>query len=263
MITTVTDMYKAFLDGIKKDSTAIVEPAQFNRIINDWGQDEWLKENAMAVEFNQKQIDDLDKIRCATDGEFVWEDTVSVTLFPIAPDLGVSNVFTVPKYTSTGIPNRLVDGTVSSQDYPLYLRQLNVSFKLLYGENQECGLTGVSDWLEADILRSDQRMTIFKNPFRSPKDSRLYYEMLDGKIRLITDKNSTSIGYALRLEYLRYPKQIFFDPNRTTHNDVDCEFGAQQKKEIVDIAVRTYLERVKDPRYQSFLNEEMIKAFSK
>ena len=105
-------------------------------------------------------------------------------------------------------------------------------------------------------MRSDQRNVILNNPFRKPKDSRLYYEILDGKIRLITGTNS--IGYAMRLEYLRYPKQIFFDKDGNNH--VHCEFAPQQQKEIVDIAVRTYLERVMDPRYKSFLNEQAIKS---
>ncbi len=257
MITNVTEMYKAFLDGIKKDSTAIVNPVQFNRIINDWGQDEWIKENALAIEFNQKQIDDLDKIRCVTDGYFSYN---SVTLFPIAPQADNSKIFTIPKYENN-IRVRLDNGTVETRTFPSYLRLQNVAFKLLYGQNQECGLTGISGWLDSHIMRSDLRNVIMNNPLREPKDSRLYYELIDGKIRLITNEGSTSQGYAMRIEYLRYPNAIFFDENNTSH--IDCEFAPQQQKEIVDIAVRTYLERVKDPRYQSFLNEEMLKSVSK
>lgn len=262
MILNVTQMYQAFLDGVKKESTAVINPVQFNRIINDWGQDEWIKENALAIEYNQKQIDDLDKIRCVTDGEFKWNNAGTlVTLSSIAPES--KNTFEIPKFNQVGIACRLNDGTVATQDYPRYLREQNVSFKLQYGDNQECGKTGVSNWLKASIMRSDQRAIILDNPFRSPKDNRLYYELLDGKIRLITSDNSTSIAYALRLEYLRYPRVINFDINNNHLLHVDCEFGPQQQKEIVDIAVRTYLERVRDPRYQSFLNEAAIKQISK
>lgn len=262
MITSVVEMYRAFLDGIKKESTSIVVPQQFNRIINDWGQDEWIKQNALAIEFNQKQIDDLDKIRVVADGFFVWDNAgTPITLYPIAPETDNSKEFIIPKYVTTGIRTRREDGFVDTRDFPRYLRLLNVSFKLAYGDGQECGLTGVSEWLSADILRSDQRNTIMDNPYRKPKDSRIYYEIINGRIRIIT--NSNSQGYAMRLEYLRYPTVIFFDPNGVTANNVDCEFGFQQQKEIVDIAVRTYLERVQDPRYQSFLNEEAIRSVSK
>jgi hypothetical protein len=264
MINNVLDMYKSLLDGVKKDSTAIISPNQFNRIINDWGQDEWIKENALAVEFNQKQIDDLDKLRCVTDGLFQWDNNGTlITLFPLAPVSTNDKNFIIPKYVQININNRKDNGTVETQDYPQYLRMLNVSFKLTYGANQECKLTGTSDWLPASIMRSDKRSVVFDNPFRLPKDSRLYYELINGTVRLITSNASTSVGYALRLEFLRYPVSIFFDPDRATANDVNCEVGPQQQKEIVDIAVRTYLERVRDPRYQSFLNEEAIKSYSK
>lgn len=262
MITTAKQMYQAFLDGIKKDSTSIINPSQFNRIINDWGQDEWIKTNALAVEFNQKQIDDLDKIRCVSDGVFQWNNAGTlVTLNPIAPNAIGKNLFLIPKYIQTGIRTIAEDGTITAQSFPRYLRTLNVSFKLAYGDNQECNLKGKSNWLKAAIMRSDQRVVIMDNPFRVPKDRRLYYELLDGTIRLITADNSTSVGYALRLEFLRYPNSIFFDVQNIAH--IDCEFAPQQQKEIVDIAIRTYLERVKDPRYQSFLNEEAIKSSSK
>jgi hypothetical protein len=88
--------------------------------------------------------------------------------------------------------------------------------------------------------------------------------MLHGKIRLINETSSTA--YALRLEYLRYPIEIFYDENNPQDyplgGSINCEFGSQQKKEIIEVAVRTYLERVKDPRWQSFLQEEMLRKAS-
>lgn len=260
MITTTADMYRAFLDGIKKSETSIVKPSQFNRIINQWGQDEYLRTNAMEIELNQKKIENLEKIRVATDGIYTFNGT---TIYPIAPLS--DNVFEIPKYNFS--INAIINGLVEVRTYPRYLRLLNVMFKLTYGAGQECSLTGVSDWLQAYIMRSDQRSVILDNPFRKPKDSRLYYEIIDGKVRLIT--GTTSVGYAMRLEYLRYPVEIFFNENNVPDTGIPatgsvmCEFGPQQAQEIVEIAVRTYLERVKDPRYQSFLNEEIIKASSK
>jgi len=229
MIQTAYDMYKGFLDGIKKESTAIVTPDRFNRIINDWGQDEWIKEKSIAIERDQKRIDDLSKIRVATDGEFSFGGNI---LYPLAPDTG-SIQFSIPVDPTEDINSRRDDGTIVAQSYPKYMRLLGAMVKLQYGEGQECGLEGISDWKKVTILRSDARSTSLDNPFRKPKDSRLYYEILNEKLRIIT--GTTSTPYALRMEYLRYPQQIVF------------------------AAIKVYLERVRDPRYQSFLQEEMIR----
>lgn len=263
MLSTTVDMYKAFLDGIKKSEAATVIPSVFNRIINDWGQDEWISKNAMVPELNQKQIDDLSQIRVVTDDEFIVSGTL---MRPIGPDTGKDYQFTIPKDPTANINYQQLDGNTGTQNYPRYLRLLNVMFKLSYVDN-ECDLEGVSDWIGAEIMRSDQRIVILDNPLRRPKDNRLYYEMLEDKIRLITGTSST--GYAMRLEYFRYPVEIFInesnlsDTGNPATGSVNCEFQSQQRKEIVDIAVRTYLERVKDPRYQSFLNEELIKSQNK
>jgi len=259
MITTTTDMYRTFLDGIKKAETSIVNPSAFNRIINSWGQDEWIQANAMVAELTSKQHEDMEKIRVATDGLYTYDSSI---IFPISPDTSQSYVFSIPKHNTT-VNVRIADGSVVSDVLPKYLRFLNVMFKITYGSENECDLTGESGWLKADIMKSDQRPVIENNPLRSPKDSRLYYEMIDGKIRLITGTNS--IGYSMRLEYFRYPIEIFFNESAPTDTGVPatgsvmCEFAPEQVKEIVDTAIRVYLERVKDPRYQSFLNEEKIR----
>lgn len=248
MIETAEDIYRAFLDGIKKNSTSIVTPNQFNRIINDWGQDEWLKQNCLTIEFNQKQIEDLERIRVVTDGEFTLNGNV---IYPIASTS--TNLFTIPKYEFI-IANRLTNDDISTQTYPPYYRLLNVAFKLEYGSENECGLTGISEWLDAKIMRSDLRNVIIDNPFRKPTDARLYYEIINGQIRLITGTNS--VGHSMRIEYLRRPNDIMFIPGS---NGTNCEFNHEVQKEIVDIAVRIYLERVKDPRWQSFMQEEIIR----
>jgi len=256
MILTTRDLYNAFLDGIKKSYTGTVIPAVFNRIINDWGQDEWVKQNALAIELNQKQIDDLSFLRIATDGSMIYEGNILYPLIPVS-----LNQFLLPEETFV-----LNNTQGVTQTYPRYMRTLNAMFKITYVDN-ECDLTGVSDWLDAKIMRSDQRSHRLKSPYRKPKDSRLYYEKIRDRIRLIT--GTSSYAHSLRLEYLRYPKRIFFDvlhpddasnPNYTPGvGSVNCEFPPTLRKEIVDIAVRVYLERVKEERYQSFLNEEVIR----
>jgi len=259
MIQTTQDLYYAFLDGIKKSYTGTVVPSVFNRIINVWGQDEWVKQNAVeGIELNQKQIDDLSELRVVTDGAMVYETNI---LYPIAPITGNSNQFYLPEKVFD-LTN--VNGAV--QTYPKYLRTLNVMFKLNYVEN-ECDLEGVSDWLQVNIMRSDQRAPNLTSPYRKPKDDRVYYEKIQDRHRLIT--GTPSYGHSMRLEYIRYPRRIFFDiahpgdaanPNYTPGTgSVNCEMQPHLIKEIVDLAIRIYLERVKEERYRTFLNEEMIR----
>ncbi|MCK9281877.1 MAG: hypothetical protein M0P71_14725 [Melioribacteraceae bacterium] len=261
MIATAEDMYIAVLDGIKKNSTSILRPESFNRLINDWGQDEWMKTNCLTPELNEKQINDLQRVTVVTDGTCKYNSNI---LYPIRTEYSSGTVYSTsifgyPISTSTLTLNNLTTTPNSTQVYPEFMRLLVVSFKITYGTDNECDLTGISEWLDAKIMRADQRNVIMDNPFRCPKDSRLYYERMADKIVLITGTNSTA--YAMRLEYIRKPVAIFFDVNGTSH--VNCEFSSEVQKEIVDIAVRTYLERIKDPRWQSFLQEEMIRQKSK
>jgi hypothetical protein len=254
MILTVTEMYKAFLSGIKKEQTTIVPPSTFNLLINE-EQDKWFKEKAIAIEIDQKRIDDLQVLRTVTDGvyEYLWYGELDPTVLnPIAPDTSNGKVFTLPIDPDASINNiNITSGVTSSQKYPRYRRLLNVMFKINY-VNNTCSYTGVSDWLNSNILRSDKRQSILKSPYRQPSDEKLYYEIIGNKIRLINETDST--GYAMRLEYMRYPRAISF--STVLLNLVDCELLPEQQQEIVDRAVVTYIERTKNPRYQTINIEE-------
>lgn len=56
MLNSIEDMYKAFLDGIKKESTTTVRPDRFNRLINV-AQLAWVMVNVKDVEVEQVDID--------------------------------------------------------------------------------------------------------------------------------------------------------------------------------------------------------------
>jgi hypothetical protein len=348
MLDTATQVYYAFLDGIKKTYTSTVEPYAFNRIMNEWGVDEWLKSKVSdddGVEISQKIIDDLQKLIVVTDGQMIYNGDV---MYPIAPD--VANGYTFSKPAELTLIN---NNQSLTQIYPAYLRRLSIAFKLNYVDNI-CGLTGVSDkFLKAQFMRSFERNIIEDNHYRYPKDDRLYWDMIYDKFNLIT--GTASNGNCMRIEYLRYPSLFFFDPNRnakgllsiltnsivagsaqlsvtttagtyttpilpvasgrskyvlanslyqyiltnipaldacwlngnnlsigqngydvtamtltltipnpitytitigSTVSDVNLELDGQQRKEIVEHAVRVFLERITDARYKTFLNEE-------
>ena len=247
MILSVTDMYKAFLAGIKKEQSSIVPPSTFNLLINE-EQDKWLKEKFASIEIDQKRIDDLQILRTATDGEYVLVQVLQ----PIRPDTTGGKVFTLPTDPDANINNiNITSGVPSSQKYPRYRRLMGVQFKIRYVDN-ECGFTGISDWLPSNIMRSDKRQAIMSNPYRSPSDERIYYEIVNNKIKLIT--NTDSQGYAMKLEYLRYPSVINY--STVVAEQEPCELLSEQQQEIVDRAVVTYIERSKNPRYQTVSIEQ-------
>lgn len=272
ILETTKDLYFAFLDGIKKEYTGTVVPAVFNRIWNEWAQIEWVRQNISfveGVELTQKQIDDLSVLMVVCDGNI---PVLTTPLDPIAPAMGSQNIFELPDLASgptatpVGYFVTLPSYPSGNSEYPRMIRFLSASFKIMY-VNNECNLTGVSDWLDAKILRSDKENHIMRSVYRKPKDSRLYYRRGNRNVQLIT--GTSSYGVAMKLEYIRWPRNIFFDAinqddlptaDYTSGNgSINCELPSEVRKEIVDIAVRLYLERVRDPRYQSYLNEVMIR----
>lgn len=271
ILETTRDMYYAFLDGIKKEFTGTVIPEVFNRIINEWGQYEWFRQNVSPVEgieLTQKQIDDLQVLVTILDnqvpviiGPLPQINPIAVNVFPI-PDLPSGPTASPVGYlvNLASYPAGVMAG------YPRYYRLLNVFFKIHYVDNI-CGLTGDSDWLDAKIMRSDRESVIRNSPFRRPADDNLYYRLVNRHIQLFTGTSSYGVG--MQLNYLRWPRNIFFDQlnqddlataDYTPGNgSINCELPPHIRKEIIDTAVRIYLERVRDPRYQSYLMESKIR----
>jgi hypothetical protein len=157
MLSSTIDLYQATLDGVKKESTATITIPKWNRLINE-SYETWLRSKVKDVEGNKKRIDDVELLRVATDG--VQYDAI----LPVA-----TNKFPLP-----------IGLTQGQTVYPNYLSFLNVMFKITYSGN-DCN-TGVSDWERPWIMRSDSRAVNFRNPYRTPNDNRLYYEIRNGYI---------------------------------------------------------------------------------
>jgi len=287
ILETTYQMYLSFLDGIKKYGTGVVDPKAFNRIINDWGQDEWIKNNiAKGIELTQDLQDRLSVLKVITDDVYSYSKRIDgaskVVIGSIPPNKDIQ-AFVSPTGV-TGNPLPAVDyyfpyslkGSmeIGANYYPEYMTLLSVQFKIEYVDN-ECE-KGISDWLDANILRTDNKSVIKKNPFRKPKDNRLYYEIVNDSFILTT--GTASKGHKMKLDYLRYPRRIFFStdnggdlymeqdgiPNYSLSNNtpigsVNCELPNSLRQEIVSTAVRVFIERIQDPRYKSFLNELNIR----
>lgn len=237
MFLTATSLHLAFLKGIKKEYSGTVTPDEFVALWNEKAQPKWIADCVSmkeGIETTEKKINDLQPLR----REYIF-NPISTNRFSM-PDAMI--------FDENGAP------------VEKHMRTLNVSFKIDYDQStdQQCDLTGISDWLDAKIMRSDQKTYAKKSAFRRPTDSNLYYDVVDGLIRFISDPVYGSPAVKMDMEYLRLPNEIAI-----TGTDVPSILGEYQCQEIIDICVELYLERVKDPRLSQFIQAGMQQPITK
>jgi hypothetical protein len=204
-LTTAKNIYHAVLDGIKKESTAVLAPEAFNRLVNSYALTEWLVDKAGDVDKDQPVIDALRNL-------YVYTNPIDIR----------EGKFELPKD---------------------YYRLTSVQF-LLDGE---------TEYRPVNRMRTDSLSKMKVNPYRRPSDNRLYY-FQQGDFVLsypLNNKVKKAVFF-----YLTRPKPIIFNTNTVSQNG---NLLQEQNKEVVDICVRIFLERVKEERYQTVLTEEAIK----
>lgn len=272
MLSTANEIFLSFLDGIRKSHTTTVKPEKFARIWNEWAMPEWINSNTSlreGVELSQKQIDDLSNIRKI----YIMEP---VTWSP----KGQNTAFRKPYDGETATIIDELSGAPITGAPVNYLRALNVMFRLDYDSRsgwdsynetyhggQECGLTGESDWFNAGWLRStylksNVESIVMSSPYRKPKDSRLYHRIVGNYIQMISDPWIGNAATKMRLDFLYYPSEMTYTTQLGLLYD-DREFWPYQITEIIQIAVRLYLERTQSPRWQSFFQEDIAKRVDK
>jgi len=248
------DAFNLFLDAIKRESTSVVSIPYWNRLMNS-SMREWMASKAPTGELVQDRIDDLEMLRVVTDNTFTFKGNVLSNIDPIKPH-GLS--FYLPKYY--GVTGHQL------KDYPTYFRLLNVMFVMSYFDDNTGLYRDSEDWEYARILRSDKRAVTPSNFYRRAKEGRLYYEIVGGEIRVYSETDSEA--RLMRLEYYRYPDQIYLDetsladhtveagiPYTPGYGSIPCELPDVQTEEVIKIAALKYLERNSDSRFQSFAAE--------
>lgn len=233
---SIQDMYVTFLRGIGKNKVAIVSIPKWNEFINAIMLD-WVNERIAMKQYKGTISPDLEFLRVDTDG---------VDFSPIpAKSIGGGNeyLFKIPFNTS---------------EYPEYYYFVGVQFSQVTTDN-------LFRWIPARLMTPAQRGFILANSYERPKDDRLYYEFLEEYIRLLSGKVSGTSNvnkWAMRLEYYSKPMRMELDTHGNRLSD-DFRMTAKTRKEITDMATRVYLEEKANPRYQSYLNETMIKERTK
>jgi hypothetical protein len=209
---TAEKIFKYFLQGVRKERTVVIKPADWVLFMNGVLLD-WVKTKLPETEYMQKRVDDLQAIHVVTDG----------IQYPM---IEISN------------------GSFEIPSVPKYLHGLSASFSYYKGSE-------LVNYSGGYILRSDNRNTIAKSQYRKPRKDYTYFELREGKIYIKTDGTEFN---RMALEYYRYPDEFKYTPSV---EDSTGSFNVSQNKEIADLAIRKYLERVRDPRHQSFGAENM------
>jgi hypothetical protein len=226
MLITTQDIYNAVVYGINKEQTGTVTPGEFEFLINE-AQLEIIRDRYNEEELNQKRIDDLRILKT--------QDEILNT----GPTVTGQEIFLLPYNAISFV---VTPGNPSGTNHG-YCFLLNVGFKIQY-KNNECGLTGESKtFLKSRVLKTDVRYEINRDPYKKPKDTRLYHEVIGNRIKLYT--GTDSYGLICQISYLRYPKRItLLDPN-------SCEMPLHLRNEIVDVAVRKKLQRIESGAFQT------------
>ena len=93
---------------------------------------------------------------------------------------------------------------------------------------------------------------VYRRPFHAPSPVEPAYSLQGNAITAYAGR-----GYfaaQARVEYLRYPIQM------SVVSQAQPEFAPDVNQEICDLAIRTYLERIENPRYRTQLNEQSLNA---
>lgn len=226
MITTTAQMSTYVLEGLNKTAASSVTPAEFEVIIN-----------GALMEFVQKRYRAFDTDQQARDDLRV--------LVP-AP-------LTIPNTGGTSAGQELFQlpyvQSPSIGESHGYMHLLNVGLALVdeQGDPIPCSIS--DGFVVARPLHLDGSYTADRNPFWRPTNREPYYILSGHAFRVRT---GGAIASQARIEYLRYP-------SRLTLSGGEPELPAHANQEICDIAIRKGLERIRDPRWQSFIQEQQLK----
>ena len=281
-LVTIINMYQSVLKGIRKKRTAALWPADYNILINEAYQ-EWLRDKVKEADMTQQRMDDLNRLRYITDSSIevlVSSNTIDVVGGEVASDTfdsvtGLRTIVTIdvapdPDTVTTTIYQRLIPikpitgndkmYEVLPTNYPDYYRLQSIQVNVI--------MSGVTYGpIGSKPMRADRKSEIMKDPYSKPyldivnyERSRVYHQYIQDRLHLILPDDVT--GQDILIEYIKKPLDLYYDANDSTNN-VDCELDSDQQQQIVDIAIRMFVESVESKRYQSVLAEEQIKQPSK
>lgn len=154
MLNSIEDMYRALLDGVKKESTTTISPARFNRLVNT-AQLMWTMVNIKEVEIEQL---DIDRFR-----NLLVQEYLSPSVEPLFFELSET-----------------------------YLRMLSTAFKVRWKEGA-CE-TGDSDFLPGHYLKTNNVSVSKVNPYRKTNQHRLHYRLIGNTVEFFDNPHCTPLS---------------------------------------------------------------------
>ena len=233
-------MYDVFLEGINKELNGSLSDAEFEVLANEC-QMTYVKNRYHEFEQFQKRIDDLRSLKRA---EFITPTSGKEIDFEVAT-------------TSAG--EQIVEDSPSVDGRFGYLFMLNAAVIWNYSGN-DCFADGTL-WggSEDDAykylvalkpMKADKLHEIRSDYYNMPTDERPYYDLRSsGNSRnvMVLINDTASTPNTVRIEYLVHPRTILLA--NTGIDDVDLPIHARQ--EVVNLMVRTYVERMESQRTNS------------
>lgn len=219
-LTTVKDIFEAFLQGIRKHKTGTVTIELFNAIMAD-ALFKWKSSADDTLDANAKNVEDFRMLRS-------FESIIFTTDGDDKFDTG-NKSFTLPED---------------------YFRRCAMAVTLYDTVNDET-YTAVPN----NYIKMNRRNKILNDPFDKP--SCIYGVYFSYKSNHIVWDLPT--GFELKeveFDYLNQPPEILYEP--TDEAKTYPYLLQDQKREIINVAIRIFLEEGSDERYSSYVNEQFL-----
>ena len=148
-------------------------------------------------------------------------------------------------YEDSVVPNGTVD--YINFDLPIdYMFLINARVLMHLDHCGEPPSYGRSPTTTRDVrvVEQDKVYSMQQNPFAKTKPDYPMAIIFDDEVRVYQD-NKKFILETLYLDYLRQPVKI------NLSSSIDCELAEHTHHEIIDLAVKSIIEAIESPRYQT------------
>ncbi len=227
MLTTTAQMRTYVLEGLNKTAGSSLTVSEFEVLVN-----------SALMEYVAKRYGAFDKDQQARD------DLRVLVPAPLSiANTGV-NAFGQERFELPYQPNPAPGGDHG------YLHLLNVSLVLMDANSQRLPCSNPDGLVMARPLHRDGSNVVGRNPFWKPSNREPYY-ILQG--HGFSVRTGGAIAESATIEYLRYPRYLTLAPGG------EPELPAHANQEVCDITIRKGLERIQDPRWQSYVQEQQLK----
>lgn len=215
------DMYKDFLEIVRKSRVGTVIPKEFARVLN-LAIEEAVSSKLSMMEVNKRVYDDLAPLR------------VSYKKKSLTPVQDEDFDYLLGDFSQLGEGKE-------------YRRIANVTIK-----------TGTKKPIKCHLLSSGEKTEVLNGYYSKPSKHKAYYQPIvdsGNKIKIYADNDLCDYTFSADI----YLNPTIVSDTDVVDVNATSQFSKEMSSYIVNIAARMYIESVADVRYKSFMNEQQIK----